>query len=104
MLVPHGKAVELVGTTLMEMVQPSGYQCAGNEAVSPTRADESDAAGLPKILGGNAFDPLGGNAFDPCSVICLHQWLSVLSAQPPGLGRSGLMVFRSTARFASLPA
>ena len=59
MLVLHGKAVELVGTAPMEMVQPAGYRCVGNEAVSLPRADESVVASLPKVLDGKPMEVKG---------------------------------------------
>ena len=45
-LAPRGKAVELRRTELVEMVQPVRYRYAGDEAVSPTRADGSTVANL----------------------------------------------------------
>ncbi len=59
MLVLHEKATGLAGTASMETVRPVGYQRAGNGAVSLTRADESDAASLPKALDGKQMDVKG---------------------------------------------
>ncbi len=59
MLVLHGREAELAGIAPMEMVQPVGYRRAGNGAVSPTRADESDAASRPKALDGKPMDVKG---------------------------------------------
>jgi hypothetical protein len=47
-LAPCGKAVELRRTEPVEMVQPVRYRYAGDEAVSPTRADGSAVANLPR--------------------------------------------------------
>ena len=47
-LAPRGKAVELGRTEPVEMVQPVRYRYAGDEAVSPTRADGSAVANLPR--------------------------------------------------------
>ena len=48
MLVLRGKAVELKRTEPVKMVQPVGYRCAGDEAVSPPHADGSVVASLPR--------------------------------------------------------
>ena len=43
-LAPHGKVVEEGETEPVQMLQPVGYRCVGNEADSPTHADGSAVA------------------------------------------------------------
>ncbi len=47
-LVLRGKAVELAEAELVELFQRVGYRPSGDEAVSPTLADESAVASLPR--------------------------------------------------------
>ena len=46
-----GKEVALAGAEPVGMFEPIGCQPAGGEGASPTRADESDVANLPKEWG-----------------------------------------------------
>ena len=47
----HGKEVALAGAEPVGMFEPVGCQPAEGEGASPTRADESDAANLPREWG-----------------------------------------------------
>ena len=59
MLVLHGKAVAQAEAGPVKLFQRVGYRHAGDEEASPTRADESDAASLPKALDGKLVDMKG---------------------------------------------
>jgi hypothetical protein len=58
-LVLHEKAVELAETEPVELFQREGYRHADDEGASPTRADESDTASLPKAQDGKPVDVKG---------------------------------------------
>src|SRR5256714_15547528 len=47
----HGKEAALVGAEPLGMCEPVGCQPEGSEGASPMRADESDAANLPREWG-----------------------------------------------------
>ncbi len=50
-LAVHGKEVALAGAEPVEMFEPVGCQLADDQGASPTRAEESDAANLPREWG-----------------------------------------------------